>query len=1301
MTSAKSPIFILLAIALLPAICRGVAEEYIAYSDPYGAYEYYQSLIQSGGEGADYADHFARLGWIEHYFWGENETALKHFQTALSYDAENEAALEGLAVVSMLSGDMGESLRAWLDLGGINLHNPVFPALLLNMDFFANTTPLYESLPEELSYFDAGEDFWLEGFRKIKLAQFLYERGDAESLAEVAKLSADVGYWRSWEIVGPFRLYGKVDIYHPFPPEEKPGEESYGSARNEMWLPAQVDIDGYMLIDELTGADEGCVYLRTGLYSESEQRIYLCLDANCALVVWAGGELVYERNSFRDQRGEYEVVAMDIGEGVTPLLVKCLRNSGLYYLSGNWSFGVRVIDEEGKPLGEEIPQGADIAPKPKNIEQVWEGTLSALTAESTNPFDYFYRSLTALVYGYMDTSIALAERAVELSPAYPFFRVMLAYIYIASGFEWQLQAARNQLNTSISLDSGCVLAQEELAVYYKSEDKQKQALEAYRATIELNPEYVSARLGLADLLLSLHYEREYMEQIVAIEELYPENPNMLTQLYTFYNQRGIYSAAETYCRRYLDVRTSDRDMWANLAYLLEDAGDLEGAMEVWRKLLTMDARYISYYVELGRIQERRGDLVGAEETYHSAIEHCPYSHKGYQMLGLLKEQMWLEVHKYCGVLGVDAQMLGLLKERMGLEEEAIADLLKAKEMNPSDLWLDEYLRTTQDLDTLLLGFEVDAGEVLKDRVREGDYPGADAVILLNQLVVEVHSDYTFTETFHKFIQIMNPRGREMWGEFSVPSGAGVTLLEARTFLPDGGYLEASSIKDIGGSTVISLEGLVDGSVIEVKYRNSQGRRMVDDLSEFFSAGFAFCEFNDPCLRNRYVVILPEGMEIGFARNKFKGKHEKVEGEGRIAHIFVMNDVDGIIFEPLMPIFTEVAPQIQPSTIKDPTPLIEWYRGEMWGLGWTSQQVKERVRELCAGKTGDLERAKVIYYWVMHSIKGYGGSIYYPYEANQTFYSKQGRPIDRAVLIMAMLSEVGIDSQFVLLSTSEQLEGAWKHPNSGIFDTCLVYLPDVEGEEYYLDVLIGDLTFGDFWSDAYGRKAAFIKDDGFYFDKVLTKPLDRDYTGFNATLEIGEDGGLQVEGSHRFFGLRGSYRGLYRDPRDRDMMIESMLTYLFSSPTLEEVEFFNLDDVDELFYYTFRLTAPNYAKVEGEELVFSALPGQFGLTSAYVNSKERRWPLKLTRTETMRDSVVVKLPPGFEVVSLPPDLHLKEYFGEYELSFRQEGGGVYIERYLHLNRKTIKVSDYDEFINFCARVDEAEKGNIRIKPEGSH
>jgi tetratricopeptide (TPR) repeat protein len=1262
---------------LTPAICSAVATDYITYDDPYGASLHYKELSeQEVATDLSRSDAYSRLGWIEHYFWGENDLARDDFKRSLALNPTNSSALEGLGIISMLSGDMDTSLRCWIDLGRTEPQNNAFIAWLLNLSFFADTTTLYERLPEELADIDAGEDFWLKDLIKIKEAQFLYERGDAESLQKVKELAGEAGYWSGFQLVGPFDRYGKVDLYYPFLPEKNPQKDAYSERPGEQWRPVETDADGYLCINKLIGADEGCIYLRTAIYSPQKQKVYLCFDADCAVCAWASGEKIYERNSFRDQRGEYEVLAVELQEGVTTLLIKCLRNSGLYYLTGDWVFGLRVIDEQGNPLSPKVPDNAGYAPKPQGIDPLFQQAAEKLGSESANPFNCLYNSLEALVYGYSELSIDLAERAVEIAPAYPYFRVMLAYIYISSGKEWQKQAARNQLNTAITLDNRCLLAQEELAYYYKSDGKQKQALDAYQATIELNPDYISAKLGLAQYLLDLHYEKEFLEQITAVEELYPDNPQAQFLLYQFYEQKRLYADAEEHLRAYLEKRQTDEKAWTKLAYVLEDGGDLKGAEGVWQDLLSRQKYDISYYVEMGRIQERLGDISAAQATYREAIANCPYSYKGFTSLALLQEQQ-------------------------GQEQEAQRNFKKAQELAPSDDWLSEYLRTTKGEGELDSRFDMPANEVLKSKVSAQDYPGADSVSLLDQQVVEIFPDYTFTDTIHEIIQIMNASGREKWGEFTIPGGEGTTLLEARTFIPGGGYVDASSIKDVGGSKVISLEGLSDGSIIEVEYRSNLGQRMVDDLAEYFYSSFAFCDYNQPYLLSRYIVIVPKDMEIGFAENEFKGKVEKIDLGDRLAFVFTMERVPGIISEPLMPTFTQIAPQVQTSTMSNPIPIIEWYRGELWGLTHISSQVKKKVEELCAGKNSDLERAKVLYYWVMHETKGYGGSLYYPDEADQTFYSKQGRPNDRAVLLMAMLSQVGIESELVLLSTSEQVKDAWQHPNSGIFDTCLLYLPNVDGKEYYLDLLIGDLSFGDFWSDAYGKKAAYIDDNGYHFGIVPSKPLDRDYTGFNATFEIGEDGGLLVKGSEVFFGLRGSYRSLYRDPRDRDQLIENMLTSLFPSPVLQEVEFYNLDEVDKPFYYTFLLSSSHYCRTEGEELVFSAIPGQLGLTSAYINTQKRRWPLKLSRTETIKDTVVVKLPENYEVVGMPKDLKLKDYFGEYRLTYRLENGEIYVERFLHLNKKTIKTSDYQSFIKFCAKLDEAEKNNIRIKPKGAN
>lgn len=1205
------------------------------------------------------SDELTALGWYYHYSLNDNNTARALFTYAIKEDESNADAVEGLYIINLMKGDMEEAFHFLIKL----LNNDTNPsrslAYLSHINLFEDTTIEYENLPTILNpspkFIEENPSSQLR-FNNICLDMF-YKFGDSPIFHSISDVKENSGFIDKWNVIGSFRMYGKYDINYSFPPELAPNKNEYNWTTSKFsWENAHSDDEGWLYLEDILQSKEGCAYCKTdidvkgGLYT-------LIVESKSPLIIWVNQQKIYDKNQFKEPDTYLHSFNIKLNSGKNNILLKALRNSGAYELQDeSWRFRVRVLPTTyGKP-GEFI---TEYGPGYK-----WQWV-------DDQYFEDAYRALLLLYDGDKQGAIDIFERLVEERPEYPFFRLLLIYTLIKSGEDWQIKMARNELGTVISQMPDCILAREELAVYYQIEEKYQKSINTYKSVIEDSPDYLSAHLGLSELYLSQGYDKEFLDEINFVNKIFPTNPRAIENLINYYINKENYQKVNILIKEYLFHRPFDYEYWEGLAKYQENCGDITGAINTFKELIKRQPMKTLPQLEIARLFQRLGQDEEAIKMYDYLITNFPRCAKAYLMKGILLQRQ-----------GKDGRYL----------------INKAQELNPSDYWTNDYVKLAMNKQITYPPFSTEFS--IKDikRVEPYKYPQADSVMLFDQTIIEVNDDYTFSETVHNLIQILNQKGRERWGEITVPSGGMVDLIEARTFIPDGRVLEAKSIKNINNNYVISMEGLIEGSVIEVKYRMKIDKRMIDDIDCYFSPVFTFTDVNMPFIKSEFIVSIPKWMNVYFPSEKFRGYKDKTEIDGRYVYLFEMRDVEEIIPESMMPPISNVSPNIYATTLKGFDKLAIWYIGEMWGSNYLDYNSRKFTDNLVKDCNSNLEKAKTIYYWVMKSIKGYSGNIYYPYSASSSMYEKTGRPIDRAVLIMAMLDEVGIKSNLVLVNTTFIQEKMWKYPTSSSIDTPLIYIQNLDGNSYFIDPNLEDLTFGDYWSDTYNRKAVLLQDNGFTEIIVPPKPLDRDSFVLKGTFNIYNNGTLNAIGERYFYGLRGTYRGVFRDPKEREHLVESSLGQNFPYLTLIQVDFANLDNPDNVFSYHFQFIEPNFAQIQDKGLKIPSVPGTYQLSSAFITSPTRLQPIKFNRPETYEDDILIIPPPNFKFSTIPEDEIIDTKYASYYITYSLSDEGLHIKRKLNIIGGVMPANYYQEFIKFCQTVDNIEKRYIDLTEE---
>ncbi len=161
--------------------------------------------------------------------------------------------------------------------------------------------------------------------------------------AALKQIEALADYVTAWQVAGPYRESGKdyaalFDI--AFAPETAP------ETANWRLMPVGTDSARPWLLDllKLYGGEQCVAYLRTGVYSETEQPAVLELGSDDGVKVWLNGKPVYAHNIARPLTPGSDKASVKLRAGWNSILLKITQNNL------GWECCARLVKPDGSRL---------------------------------------------------------------------------------------------------------------------------------------------------------------------------------------------------------------------------------------------------------------------------------------------------------------------------------------------------------------------------------------------------------------------------------------------------------------------------------------------------------------------------------------------------------------------------------------------------------------------------------------------------------------------------------------------------------------------------------------------------------------------------------------------------------------------------------------------------------------------------------------------------------------------------------------------------------------------------------------
>jgi cellulose synthase operon protein C len=1109
-----------------------------------------------------------------------------------------------------------------------------------------------------------------------------------------------------FEFAGPFDNERGAGLDRLPPAATEPDAISYpGKLRDVVWRttpsmpPRFGEVRFGYLIDPW---NQACVVARTWVHSDVEREALLYLGATSEARAWVDGEQVVALLGERTLRTDAVAVPIELDAGWNEIAILVGGEDGAP------AFVARLAERgTARPLQlehvAERPEGAPIhvlaarAPRSTDPLDAPGARRRALADDSANGWlrrsrlaDFFRPTPEAEHPGRTE-----AERAFELDPESIEVRTRRAEALVPTG-----SAAERDINPWLrAVDD--VLA---------SDTDQPWALRQ------------KARHSIVNQPMLLRALEE-LERALARN---PEDMQSLGLRVSILDSLGRSAEADLDRRRMLDLPRAA--LWPT--YRVGATAVLSSADPRGTQILqdayasTSDPSYVSALAWSSDLLDRNGES-GADRVVRLArltAENDPWNgaplvRAAYDLIGLGENDRALALVDEALALAPERAATHRWRARALLAdgdiENAVAALERLLELDFSaedDRRLLDHLRASGVQPFHAPYLEPLADVIARTTLREPSEPapgttgggdGASREVLLSRVVVDVQPDGTAQRYYRQVVRILTERGARDLDR--VPFGAygnqEVRVLTANVLGEDGEERGARTGRSSYG-IVVDLPPLSIGDVIDLEWR-------VDDLRPtFFGQYFGFRSgfAPDPSVPTRESeIVLRTTPELPLRTHARGGVGEPqvvaLENGGEEL-TWRLDDLAPVRSEPLMPPATELLPTVQASSYAS------W---EAFGTWWwdlieeeikVSPQMRDKVRELTADATTQADRLRAIYDFVVTDIRynawEFGVHGYLPYSAPVIYSRGFGDCKDKAILLRALLSEVGIEAWPVLIDAQDRRQ-VEDHELALVehFNHCIAFVPEQEGlPEMFLDGTARHHPLGVLPQMDAGARVLVVKEGGVEERTVPFGEADANSWRLDVDAEFFADGGATVGLRRTSFGREGATdRARFDGSADeREETAKQLLARLFG-PIAGGVQIStsDLEDLATPVSISMMVSAEQLARPTADGFEIPISLDRLGLlrTAATVGANERRTDLLLTAPSSRTIRVVHTLPQNLAPAEAPESVELRCEDATYTLTISVHATGWIVEESFALLSNRIPVERYAAFREFAARVDEAQ------------
>lgn len=609
-------------------------------------------------------------------------------------------------------------------------------------------------------------------------------------------------------------------------------------------------------------------------------------------------------------------------------------------------------------------------------------------------------------------------------------------------------------------------------------------------------------------------------------------------------------------------------------------------------------------------------------------------------------------------------------------------------------------------------------------------PSTKAVVLLDETTYTVASDGRATKHVRRVIKILRPQGRDYAALFvNYDKDSKVTSMHVWSIDPAGHEyaLKDNEIADVGApgeagelysderARVAVPPGRDPGGVVALEYERRERPYLAETNWSF--------QDELPRENQSFTLVMPPGFHFSTSWSH----HAKVEPTElpNNALRWTLDRQPGIDLSevPLSP--SELSLQAR-MTVHYAGPGMSTNQEGSWkGIGqWydalahdrlaASPEIAAKAAELTAGKTDFYDKTEAIGEFVQKKIRyfvvemGIGG--YQPHPAQDIFHGRYGDCKDKATLLSAMLSSVGVHSALLMVDThrgvidpnapsivGNHMIGAIEIPAGYESPKLRSVVTAQTGKRYLIFDPTWELTpFGQLEANLQGSYGVLM--EGAASQVILLPVLDPGLNRVERTgsFQLATNGTLKGSVTEKRFGDLAEYRRYEfgRDAEQQQKFLDRVVAGDFTSVALSDVKVDNVQSLNQDLTLRYKLEAAHFASATGPLLMVR--PRVVGTENVGVDRKPRKISIDLGETMQANDSFDIELPDGYTVDELPDPVKADFGFASYESSTKLQGHVLHYARTYRVNEVTLPPEKYADLQKLSGLIAADEQSRAVLK-----
>ena len=1121
---------------------------------------------------------------------------------------------------------------------------------------------------------------------------------------EAATLAKRLGFIDTGYVIGPFDNEGGAGMEEVYDPETKftPGGSMPGKLRDVRWrpLPKEFTGIGWIPFNRLMyPEDKVAGYLAVAVTAGRKTTVRLALSFAESLRVWLNGSMVYEFLDKRDLGEEAESIPLHLRRGVNMLLFKVGGDGGSYFGLGARLTGLKTL---------ELPAGVEVSGDPQLLKQAaarnfpvrynlpeqsnlpHPARIAARRVETAKGAAAEVAALVTqarvlnMVKNY-DRQQHLAEDALSRAAAmvpFPTLEMLLLLARITDEPKVRTEA----LEDAYLLDPHDPTLVQRFVPELEKTGASQRAVHIVREAKLRHPDDGDLEMLYLDYMGGLTHAGQAYRRLKALHEAAPRNRRILRALIVVAERLG-FSHEVLRLRQQWAEWDGDGD---NLEWLQQHHLSLYHAarsLAVTERLLQIEP----YNIEHLRTKAEMLSGMGYEDQARDIFN---------RIQNIVPDNPWF----------LDA--FARFESLHGKTEAAIALWKRELLVRPQDPELKERLAVLERRENYAKPYIEDAVALAAANPPPTD-PNIEAQVLLDQRIVKVFEN-GLSSTYRQLVyRVLNEQGRQNWRYVWQAYHGGrqeVQLKKARILRPGEGEISPLPVNRFptgnGGDTTydmwvfaVTADNLAVGDVVEVQMEMHDTG--ADNIFHDYYGDLVMARKQVPVHEFRYTLIAPTSRTMYYNSPVFCPRPAmEIKGPDTV-YSWTGMDLPRIEAEPNMPGMAEIGDPLHVSTWKDWNAFMVWYRNLIKDQFSAGPRLRQKVQELTAGLDTPRKKVEALYRYVSNEIKyiaiELGIHSFKPYQANEIYERGWGDCKDKATLLIAMLKEIGIPGELVLVRTRNLGYLAPTPASLAMFNHAIVYIPSLD---MYLD---GTVRFHDVdtlpWQDQ-GAQVAIIEPEGVRLAEIPIQPAGANLQASGGTLTMKSATEATLQWRTEYRGVwAGDARSQLQDKARQESIIEKMFNSMYPGSRLVKVTVGNIDDESKPVVIDSTVDMNNYIIQQGSRLLLPVSMTNVDYVSRFGSLSTRTMPLVLQFPFKLKGVKSYRLPPGYGVTRLPEPRHLESDFGVFDLQCRPgdpaQGVAAVCETDFSITVTRIEPAQYPAFREYLEKAAFMRNQNLEV------